>query len=309
MRPIPVVLIACLALSLLSCKKEWRGEGEEELLSITVDGYDREYRVYVPPSYDGSKAYPVIFTLHGRGGTARGMDKFSGMNPVADDMDFIVVYPQGYGRSWHDDRDYGPAFDEGIDDIQFFNELLDQIENDYVIDTNRLYACGMSNGGFMSMSLACNLSNRIAAVATVTGIMALDPISYCSDAQPTAIMLIGGTGDPIVPYEGGEISDDGSSTIGFEEAFEFWRDQNNCLDEVILEDWADQDSDDGTTVTTHRHTACDSSVTVILYEVNEMGHTWPEGQQYLREKHIGKVSQEFNGAQEIATFLLQFELK
>ena len=186
---------------------------------------------------------------------------------------------------------------------------MDQIISDYAVDTNKVYACGMSNGGFMSMSLACHLSDRIAAAATVTGIMGLEPDTYCSDARPTAIMLIGGTGDPIVPYEGGEISDNGSFTVGFQEAFEFWRDQNNCLDEVEDEDWADMDSNDGTTVTTHKHTSCDSSVTVILYEVNDMGHTWPQGQQYLREKRIGKVTQEFNGALEIATFFLQFELK
>ncbi len=264
--------------------------------------------VYIPPSYDGTADYPVFLTLHGRGGTARGMDKFSNMNPIADEKNFIVVYPDGYKRSWHDDRNSGPASDDNIDDINFFNQLLDQVETDYVVDKNRIYACGMSNGGFMSLSLACHLSNRIAACASVTGIMGLNPISYCANAKPTAIMLVGGTTDPIVPYAGGEISG-GSNSIGFQEAFEYWRDQNNCLDVVTDSSWADQVISDGTTVITHRHTSCDSNVSVILYEVVNMGHTWPQGSQYLKEKTIGKVSQEFNGAREIADFLLQFELK
>jgi polyhydroxybutyrate depolymerase len=303
-----ILFILLIGVSICSCDKEWKGDGDEEKQRITVDGEKRTYRVYTPANYDASKEYPLILTLHGRFGTAKGMDKFSGMNPIADEKEFIVVYPDGYKRSWADDRQFGPAFEDGIDDYAFFNALLDQLIADYPIDEDRIYACGMSNGGFMSLSLACHLSDRIAAVAAVTGAMGPGPEDYCNEAKPTAILLIGGVDDPTVPYDGGDISE-GSITIGFPAAFEFWRDQNQCVDTVKDSVWNDMDDSDGTTVITHSHISCDSMVNVVLYEVEGMGHTWPQGTQYLKEDRIGKVSQEFNGARTIADFLLSFELK
>jgi poly(3-hydroxybutyrate) depolymerase len=92
-------------------------------------------------------------------------------------------------------------------------------------------------------------------------------------------------------------------------SFEFWRDQNNCVDLVKDSIWPDQEISDGTRVITHEHIACDSSVIVKLYEVTDMGHTWPQVNTILSEKRVGKVSHEFNASREIVEFLLQFELK
>ena len=298
------IIIACV---ICSCSKEWKGDGEQDKQCIQSGGEKRCFFVYTPSNYDAANEYPLIFALHGRGGTGRSMDKFSGLNPVADEKGFIVCYPDGYEKSWADDREHGPAFVANIDDVAFIDELIDELSTNYSINQKKVYACGMSNGAFMSLSLACHLSNRIAAVAAVTGNMAPDPASWCAPGGPVPVLLIGGVNDPIVPYSGGEI-DGGSECLGFPSSFIFWRDNNGCFDLSQDSTWTDVDTDDGTTVIVKSHFNCDSAVNVMLYEVNGMGHTWPQGTQYLREATIGKVSQEFNGAEVVADFLLQFEL-
>lgn len=299
------ILLVCIIASAVSCNKDWTGDGDTDKVTITVDGLNRKYLVYTPIGYDSSQSYPLVFVLHGRLASGEGTPRFTSMNPVADEKGVIVCYPDGYKRSWADDRNTTTASQEGVDDIAFFNAMIDQIRLDYSIDEQRIYACGMSNGGFMSISLACHLSDRIAAVGAVTGNMAPDPSSYCTDTSPIGILLIGGTDDPISPYNGGVINEnEGSEAIGFPACFEFWRNQNDCVDIAQDSIWDDMDSDDGTTVVVHSHADCDSSVQVILYQVNGMGHTWPQGLQYGFEQNIGTVSQEFNGSRAILEFLL-----
>ncbi len=297
-----------LFLMTFSCHKEWEGEGSDRRRCFNSGGFRRCYYVYLPAAYDESKKYPLLLALHGRGGQGRGMDKFSGFNPVADEKEFIVCYPDGYSRNWADDRQFGPAADAGVDDIAFFDELIDRMIEDYSVDDKKVYAAGMSNGAFMSLSLACHLSDRIAAVAAVSGNMALDPDLWCEPSRPVPVLLIGGTADPIVPYYGGQIAES-SECIGCVETFYFWRDLNGCFDFEQDSVWSDVDPDDHTTVQTHSHFGCDSAATVILYEVVGMGHTWPQGSQYLDESKIGLVSKEFNGAAVVAEFLLQFQLE
>lgn len=292
-----------------SCNKDWLGGGETEERTIVVGGLQRDYHLYLPADYEPSQTYPLVFVLHGRLGTGKSMIKFASMNPEADETGVIVCYPDGHKRSWADDRNTTPASQDGVDDIAFFNALIDQIGSEHLIDGQRIYACGMSNGGFMSVSLACHLSDRIAAVAAVTGNMAPDPAAYCTNTSPIGILLIGGTDDPVSPYNGGIINEsEGSEALGFPACFDHWVAQNSCVDAVRDSVWTDMDPDDETTVVVHSHSSCNSGVTVALYQVNGMGHTWPQGPQYGFESNIGTVSQEFNGSRVILDFLLEHTL-
>lgn len=302
-----ISLIICVILVSVSCKKDWDGNGEEVKETIKVDGFKRTYRVYTPENYDPTKTYPIVFVIHGRFGTGRNVDKFTIFDHAADANGMIAVYPDGFKKSWVDDRNAGPAADKGVNDINFFNALLDRLIADYPIDENRVYACGMSNGGFMSVSMACHMSDRIAAVAAVTGNMAPNPDSYCSDGSPTGVLLIGGVADEISPYYGGQIAED-SEALGFPDAFDFWVNKNNCIDAVQDSVWVDMVPDDGTSIVTHTHVNCDSSVQTILYEIQGMGHTWPGGNRAFKEKTTGKQSLEIDASMVIAEFLLQHTL-
>lgn len=302
-----IALVAGLVVLSASCKKDWDGNGEEVKSKITVDGFKRTYRVYTPENYNSSQTYPLVFVLHGRFGNGKNVDKFTIFDHAADANQMIAVYPDGYKRSWVDDRNAGPAAEKGVNDINFFNQLLDRLIADYPVDEERVYACGMSNGGFMSFSMACHMSDRIAAVAGVTGNMTPGADVYCADAAPTGVLLIGGVDDDISPYEGGTISSN-TEAMGFPATFDFWVNKNNCIDAVQDSVWADLDPNDGTTVITHSHFNCDSSVQTILYEIQGMGHTWPSGNRAFKEKTTGVQSLEINASMVIAEFLLQHTL-
>ena len=171
--------------------------------TIQHDGLIREYSIYVPASYDGTANFPLLFNLHGGGGTIASHIGIADMSPIADTANFIVVYPQA-----RPDPSDGNSFNwiakvpGTFDDVTFFSSLIDTIASNYQIDQNRIYACGYSLGGDMSFELACKLNSRIAAIAPVARTMQANPNSFCSPAHPTGVLTILGTDDITSPYNG-----------------------------------------------------------------------------------------------------------
>ena len=171
--------------------------------TIQYDGLTREYSIYVPASYDGTTNFPLLFNLHGGGGTNSAWQAASDMRPIADTADIILVYPQARpdpsdGNSFN----WIPKVPGTFDDVPFFSSLIDTIASNYQIDQNRIYACGYSLGGDMTFELGCKLNNRIAAIAPVARTMQANPNSFCSPVHPTGALTILGTDDLVSPYNG-----------------------------------------------------------------------------------------------------------
>ena len=171
--------------------------------TIQHDGLTREYSIYVPASYDGTTNFPLLFNLHGGGGTNSDWQAASDMRPIADTADIILVYPQARpdpsdGNSFN----WIPKVPGTFDDVPFFSSLIDTIASNYQIDQNRIYACGYSLGGDMTFELGCKLNNRIAAIAPVARTMQANPNSFCSPVHPTGVLTILGTDDLVSPYNG-----------------------------------------------------------------------------------------------------------
>lgn len=127
--------------------------------------------------------------------------KISQWNKTADENGFIVVYPAGTGtgpKTWFMEGARTPS---RMPDVRFISELIDTLEAHYNIDSTRIYANGMSNGGGMAFALSCTLSNRIAAIGAVSAAQSL-PWSWCADSTPVPMIAFHGTADPFVPYEG-----------------------------------------------------------------------------------------------------------
>src|SRR6267143_2117180 len=135
--------------------------------SITVDGRERTFEVHVPPGYKGEQAGPLVVALHGRGGTGHRIVGLTHFDDVADAHGFLVAYPDGLNASWADGRGATPSDTDGIDDIKFLSELIRKLIRDYKIDSWRVFVTGISNGGFMSQRVACELSSQVAAVGVV----------------------------------------------------------------------------------------------------------------------------------------------
>jgi polyhydroxybutyrate depolymerase len=197
--------------------------------TIQHDGLTREYSIYLPASYDGTTNFPLLFNLHGGGGTNSAWQVTSDMRPIADTADFILVYPQARpdpsdGNSFN----WIPKVPGTFDDVPFFSSLIDTIASNYQIDQNKIYACGYSLGGDMTFELGCKLNNRIAAIAPVARTMQANPNGFCSPVHPTGVLTILGTVDLVSPYNGivfGGIE----YYISAAATHSYWATHNNCV--------------------------------------------------------------------------------
>ena len=171
--------------------------GQTMVYSMQHGGVTRSYRLYVPPSYTGTVPVPLVFNLHGYTSNATQQEFYSGMNAVADTAGFIVCYPDGINNAWN--SGFTPPYHSGVDDVGFISALIDLLGTAYNVNLARVYACGMSNGGYMSFRLACDLDERIAAVASVTGSMSTLQASNCTAARAVPVCQIHGDDDQTVP--------------------------------------------------------------------------------------------------------------
>lgn len=265
---------------------------------ITVDGLKREFITYVPTGSTDYAKMPVIVSLHGRLGTADRQMKFANFKPIADREKVIIVCPQGIDRSWNDGRET-PANTKGINDVKFIDLLISYIIDTYNADASRIYVTGMSNGGFMTSRLACELNNRIAAIAVVAASM--DKGMIYQPTKPMPAMYIQGTKDPLVPYAGGLMRKGAKGTIyGHEDILKKWAAADNCDSKPVVTNLPVK-VDDGTSVTKEEYSS-PNGLKVIGFTVVDGGHTWPGGSQYLPKFIIGPLSQNINACEEIWKF-------
>jgi polyhydroxybutyrate depolymerase len=270
--------------------------------TITVGGRERTYSLHVPDDYDGAKAMPLVLALHGRLGTGTGQEKLAHLDKVSDAHGFLVVYPDGLDRSWADGREGTPSDKNGVDDVKFLSALIDKIESESKVDAKHVYAVGMSNGGFMSGRLACDLSERIAAVGIVGASLSEAMAANCHPAKAVSVMMIQGTADPIVPIAGGTLQGGRGVVLSHDAAMKRFVEVNKCTGEPTKNHIADSVGD-GTSVDVTSYESCAEGSEVVGYVVNGGGHTWPGGMQYLPAMFIGKTTHNLDGSEVIWKFL------
>ncbi len=246
---------------------------------LAVNGITREYIIYVPENYNVTAAFPLLLSFHGLTSNMEFNYSYTNFDELAERENFIVVHPNGISNTWtvsaNDDTD-----------IDFIVSLLNQLEEDYNIESNRIYSTGMSMGGFFSFSLACRLSDRIAAVASVTGSMYQPAINNCSPVKPMPILQIHGTEDGIVQY---------SSVSGL---LDFWTSHNNTDALPIISNIPDSDTGDGSTVERYEYLNGDNDVEVQHLKITGGGHEWPGFQGNM----------DINASEEVWSFVKAFDL-
>jgi polyhydroxybutyrate depolymerase len=284
-----------------------KGTLETHCESLTHEGRERTYRLYVPKKLRNPA--PLLFALHGGTGSGSNMELMTrqGFNRAADRDGAIVVYPDGVGRNWNDGRSdvRSQAMEENVNDVGFFRTLVRELSARYRIDARRVYSTGISNGGFMSFRLACDAADVFAAVAPVAANLSTDLGSRCKPSRPVSVAILNGTEDPLVPWAGGQVGLWGikrGTAWSTDKTLDTWAALDGCTassdDQVI-----DKVEDDGTSVVLHVRSQCDARTEVRLYEIRGGGHTWPSGAKYLSDRIVGKTSQELDGAREVWEFL------
>lgn len=232
-------------------------------MTLGYQGQARSYLVYVPASYSGHQPVPVVFDFHGYGSSAAQQIVYGDFRALADRDGFLIVAPDGQGSERH----YNLTGEAGLqDDVAFVGALVDHVEATLCIDTKRVYATGMSDGGAMSSVLACRMADRFAAFGAVA-VELYEP--GCAPGHDISIAAFHGTSDPIVPFQGGTVSCCGRPHIGSApDAMAGWAGHDGCdarftdrplSSEVIERVW----------------TGCHAGAEVRFYMIQGGGHTWP----------------------------------
>ncbi len=263
--------------------------------SIYSGGMYRNYRVYKPAAYNGSTAWPLVFDLHGYTSSAINEQFYSNFMPIADTAHFLVVYPNG---TFSGGQQYWNAgFGTAVNDIQFISNLIDSLSTQYNIDLNSVYSCGMSNGGYMSHTLACALNNKISAIASVTGSMTTLQRSTCVPNRAVPVMQVSGNADPTVSYTGS------STSLAIDTLVKYWVTNNNCNPTPVFTAVPNINTTDGCTAEHYVYNGGTMGSSVELYKIIGGGHTWP-GAPFT----IGVTNQDFKASEKIWLFFRKYHL-
>ncbi|MCK6576762.1 MAG: poly(3-hydroxybutyrate) depolymerase [Anaerolineae bacterium] len=280
-------------------------------LSLVSGGEERHFRLYVPTGYDGTTPLPVVLSMHGFSSNPQQQRDFSRWDVYAEQETFLAVFPRGTGfpLRWNAGAFFharsgaaGSAFmGAQVDDVAFFGDLLDDLAAALCIDTARIYATGLSNGGGMSHRLACEMADRITAIGTVAGAYpALD--GGCTPARPVPVISFHGVVDPIVPYEGSEAM----RLPNIETWAREWSERDGCADAAITQ-MALPSGSAASAPTITQYGSCAGGAEVALYTIPDGGHTWP-GAAPSFDLLIGRTRQDFDATAIMWAFFQRFAL-
>lgn len=265
------------------------------------NGEKRTYLLHVPESYNPAIPTPLVITIHGFAQWPANQMRVSQWNELAEQHGFIVVYPSGTGfpLQWRVSEDHANPGGPGKE-IAFFSDLIDELADEYNIDSSRIYANGLSNGGGMALLLACQLSDRITAVGSVAGAYLLN-WKDCQPNRQVPAIFFHGKADEIVPFDGGPSE---RFALAFPKIPEFvhsYAQKNGCdsMPTTVLET---------ASVSGVRYSNCKENADVTFYAIDDGGHTWPGGSP-LPKWITGKTSQEINATQLMWEFFREFSIR
>ena len=282
------------------------------IVDFPFGGIVRTYYFHQPLSRAGSDRIPLLIVLHGAGGTGKGMVKLTNgeFDSLADRDDFYVVYPDGINKHWNDGRTrVEMEYKEGQvpDDVAFISALVDTFVNSMNVDPKRVYVTGMSNGATMTYRLGFELSDKLAAIASVDGDVIAENADTGLAGRPLSVLVINNTKDPLMPWGGGNITGPlGLRKLGkvfsVRQSVSIWVKRDGCGSVPVVFDMPDKDPDDGTRVTRESYSGGNEGTEVILYAIEGGGHTWPGGSQYLPAFLIGKTCRDIKACDIIWDF-------
>jgi len=227
----------------------------ENILSIKSGNQTRQYVLYIPSGYDGKKPFPLVLLFHGAGGSPKATLEITGLNIVADQEAFIIaapegIYPIGGRNAWNVRLDAG-----GVNDVEFVKDLIREISLKAAIDKKRIYSTGFSAGARMTVRLACELPNVLAAIGVVTNLLTFES---CANIRPMPVIAFHGTADRV-----------GIAMKDVEASVVWWAEHNGC-NIIPTVKKISQD------VTQKTYGGCKGDAEVIFYHINKGGHVWPD---------------------------------
>ncbi len=262
----------------------------------------REYVLHVPETLDLETPAPLVIALHQFSDTGRRMQALTGFDAIADREGFIVAYPDGILVSWNSDIDGNTGGVKFVDDERFILELAERLQERHNIDPDRIYLTGASNGGMMSQLMGCRHGDVFAAIAPVMGSLEKVNADGCEPSVPLSVLLIHGTEDPIVPYEGG-LQDGPRSPfyLSTTENLAHWAEYGGCSGDPETTAIPPAEGQTGELLLTS-YTRCEPGIEIALCTVTGGGHTWPGSTENYDEALVGPTSYALNASEYIWAF-------
>lgn len=277
-------------------------------VSFYHDQHLRSTLFYVPKKLKRKKR-SLVLCLHNENETAESMQRITrrSFNRLAEQNGFIIGYPEALNKYWNDGREDSISLSHynDIDDVGFINRLIDYGIDSFGVEPGHVFVAGFSNGGLMAYRLACALPDRIRGIGAVSASLALDQLVDCDADTTISVIMINGTRDPQMPFDGGEMMVDGlsqGSVLSSEATVQYWLDENDCKEKVSKRDMPNANTLDETRSERFIYSNCAGHEKVMWIKVSNGGHTWPGGRQYRSEKAVGKTSKDFNAAVELWKF-------
>jgi polyhydroxybutyrate depolymerase len=315
---LPLVLGLAALLLVSSCRSDGQGLREGNAarggadqqqtdglarVGFMAGGIERSYYVHVPPALAGRSGLPAVLVFHGGEGDGRDAAAASRMAAAADAQGFVAIFPDSPGSQWNDGR---ATTASGIDDVGFVRALIGEATLRHGVDPARIFVAGVSNGGMFTQRLVCDAAGSIRAAAVVVANMPADLAPTCVPSRPVPMIFFTGTGDGLMPFEGGEIAamrrlgvGVGGTVLSQAGTRDFWAGRFGCQtrgEPVALADIAD----DGTTVSRQSVTGCGGGAELVFFTIAGGGHNWPGSGRGGR--FAGTVSQDIDATAEILSF-------
>ena len=287
-----------LVLSILVFTVACISNAQDYIGSFEFDGYERQYEVYLPQDFQANM--PLIVSIHGGSETVPWYKAYTAMHEVADTLGYVIVYPEGIGKSWNSGLIEPGEYFPDTDDVGFISTLIDTIKTKWDIDLSRVYCCGFSLGGMMSFRLAGEIGHRLAAIASVSGSL-FGLADTWHPIQPMPVLHMNGTTDNLVPYGGEGDFWSAQNTINY------WLEKNQCTAPADTFSFPDIVPGDGCTIQKISYTSCSGESEVIHYKGINMGHSWPGTTSLITFGGEGNRNMDINANIEIMTFFRRFE--
>jgi polyhydroxybutyrate depolymerase len=222
--------------ALAACSESTSTVDSAPSVTTVVSEDARPFALYTPSSYRDDTAMPLVILLHGLGQSGELVESYFKLQPLSESQGFLYVHPDGTanpaGHQFWDATDACCAFGDTADDVRYVTSIIDEVGHSRNVDSSRVYVMGHSNGGFMSYRLACDIAERIAAIASLAGATWAD-VSKCNPSEPVSVLHVHGTADVAIAYDGGTNPPNGGQYPGAATSVVTWAGYDGCRAESL----------------------------------------------------------------------------
>lgn len=280
--------------------------------ALQWQGIQRTYTYYIPENLDLSEPQPLMLVLHGLGADGNYAAENWGFTEIAQQQGHIAVFPDGLDGEWNDGRGKSFFFREHyeVDDVGFLSALITQFVESFGADATRVFMVGVSNGGMMTLRMGCEKSSQLTAIAPLLASLPKPLYKTCLPDKPLPVMMINGTKDDVIPFEGGAVMIAGErygEVVSVHATLSIWQQRNACnISPVVAPMDEYKPNREAKGITSELYAKCGSGKAIQLYHIEDGAHSIPSF-KHKRSVFKDVPLHPFNAAGDIWDFFKRYK--